>query len=91
MEALPTSMSNYSNSIIVYLNSYFIFIFLFLNFSGHGVQEADRDGDETDGFDECLAPADYDVAGYISDDFLSRWLRDLPQHTCFAVFDCCHR
>jgi hypothetical protein len=91
VEALPTSMSNYSNLIIVYLNSHFIFIFLFLNFSGHGVQEADRDGDEDDGFDECLAPADYDVAGYISDDFLSRWLRDLPEHTCFAVFDCCHR
>jgi hypothetical protein len=31
------------------------------------------------------------VAGYISDDFLSRWLRELPEHTCFAVFDCCHR
>ena len=70
---------------------YFICRFLFLNFSGHGVQESDRDCDEDDGLDECLAPADYDVAGYISDDFLSRWLRDLPQHTCFAVFDCCHR
>jgi hypothetical protein len=69
----------------------FVSRFLFLNFSGHGVQEVDRDGDEEDGYDECLAPADYDVAGYISDDLLSRWLRDLPEHTCFAVFDCCHR
>jgi Ca2+-binding EF-hand superfamily protein len=65
--------------------------FLFLNFSGHGGQEEDLDGDEDDGFDECLAPADYDVAGCIPDDMLSKWLRDLPQHTCFAVFDCCHR
>ena len=77
----------YCISLLFLLN----FRFLFLNFSGHGVQEADRDGDEDDGFDECLAPADHDVAGYISDDQLSKWLRDLPQHTCFAVFDCCHR
>lgn len=30
----------------------------YLHFSGHGQQKADDDGDEIDGFDECLVPYD---------------------------------
>ncbi|MEM7074641.1 MAG: caspase family protein [Pseudomonadota bacterium] len=32
--------------------------FVYIHFSGHGTQQADRDGDETDGLDEVFLPAD---------------------------------
>ena len=32
--------------------------FVYLHFSGHGTQQADRSGDETDGMDEVFLPAD---------------------------------
>jgi hypothetical protein len=64
--------------------------FLFLNFSGHGTQIRDVDGDEADGFDEALCPCDFESAGVIVDDDLSQWLEILPPHQLFAVCDCCH-
>jgi len=64
--------------------------FLFLNFSGHGMQVHDEDGDEADGFDEAICPCDFEHAGAIIDDELSRWLEMLPPHRLFAVCDCCH-
>jgi hypothetical protein len=64
--------------------------FLFFNFSGHGTQIRDVDGDEADGFDEALCPCDFESAGVIVDDDLSQWLEILPSHQLFAVCDCCH-
>ena len=64
--------------------------YLFFNFSGHGTQVADQDGDEEDGFDEALCPSDFDVAGVLTDDVLCGWLDSLPAHRLFAVCDCCH-
>ena len=36
--------------------------------SGHGGQQADRDGDEIDGLDETIFPSDWKTAGVITDD-----------------------
>lgn len=41
---------------------------LFFHFSGHGSQVADTDGDESDGLDEILLPADFEKKGAIVDD-----------------------
>ncbi|KAI8825273.1 caspase domain-containing protein [Fimicolochytrium jonesii] len=65
---------------------------LFFHFSGHGSQQADKDGDESDGTDETICPVDYDKAGMITDDTMNQILvRPLPpgvRLTC--LFDCCH-
>ncbi|KAI9096947.1 Metacaspase-1 [Phlyctochytrium arcticum] len=44
---------------------------LFFHFSGHGSQQADTDGDESDGQDETICPEDYAKAGMITDDVKS--------------------
>jgi hypothetical protein len=64
--------------------------YLFFDFSGHGTQVVDEDGDEEDGFDEALCPSDFEVAGSLTDDVLCGWLESLPAHRLFAVCDCCH-
>ncbi|KAF8925418.1 Ca(2+)-dependent cysteine protease [Dissophora ornata] len=40
----------------------------FLHYSGHGGQVPDRDGDETDGMDDCIFPMDHEENGVIIDD-----------------------
>jgi len=67
---------------------------LWFFFAGHGSQQKDRDGDEEDGKDEIIMPADYDLeADYISDDWFKsssfRGAIDKKAETV-AVFDCCH-
>ncbi|GBG59079.1 hypothetical protein CBR_g24422 [Chara braunii] len=61
-------------------------------FSGHGVQMKDEDGDELDGFDECLVPLDYKENGVIVDDELNlllvKPLCDGARLHC--VIDACH-
>jgi len=54
--------------------------FLFFNFSGHGTQVLDDNGDEEDGLDEALCPSDFEFAGSVVDDDMSRWLTVLPPH-----------
>ena len=65
---------------------------LFLHYSGHGTQMRDQDGDEADGYDEAIVPADYNHMGCIrDDDVFAIVCRDLPRGvrvTCVA--DCCH-
>ncbi len=62
------------------------------HFSGHGGQAPDRDGDEQDGLDECLFPADYASAGVIRDDLLALQLRRslAEDATLVAIIDACH-
>ncbi|KAF9138320.1 Ca(2+)-dependent cysteine protease, partial [Mortierella sp. GBA39] len=64
----------------------------FLHYSGHGGQIQDLDGDETDGFDNCIFPLDHKDAGVIVDDELHTMLvKALPPGVRLtAVFDCCH-
>eukprot|EP01012_Entosiphon_sulcatum_P033436 TRINITY_DN42325_c0_g1_i1.p1 TRINITY_DN42325_c0_g1~~TRINITY_DN42325_c0_g1_i1.p1 ORF type:complete len:403 (+),score=54.76 TRINITY_DN42325_c0_g1_i1:38-1246(+) len=65
---------------------------LFLHYSGHGGQVADKDGDESDGKDETLVPLDYTSAGQITDDEIYDLLvKSLPKGSRLTVvLDCCH-
>jgi hypothetical protein len=64
----------------------------FLEYSGHGSQMDDEDGDEEDGMDEVLVPVDYANAGMITDDdLLDNFVMKLPAGTRLTVLmDCCH-
>lgn len=62
-------------------------------FAGHGSQAWDMDGDEQDGLDETVCPADV-VRGStdmdILDDEISVWLDQLPTDNVVVVWDKCH-
>ncbi|XP_011087895.1 metacaspase-1 isoform X3 [Sesamum indicum] len=64
---------------------------LVFHYSGHGSQVVDRDGDELDGYDECLLPVDYETEGRILDDELNATIvRPLPTGaTLHSVIDTC--
>jgi hypothetical protein len=65
---------------------------LFCHYSGHGCKIRDDDGDEADGYDEALAPVDYNTAGLIrDDDLLDILVKPLPDGVFLVcLFDCCH-
>ena len=65
---------------------------LYVHYSGHGSWERDRSGDEQDGRDESLVPADYLDRGCIIDDYLrANFINKLPSNcTLVCIFDCCH-
>ena len=65
---------------------------LFFHYSGHGGQQRDTSGDESDGMDETLIPEDYKSAGVITDDELFEALcATLPGGVrLVCVMDCCH-
>lgn len=65
---------------------------LFFHYSGHGGKVKDLDGDEDDGFDECIYPVDFQIAGPIIDDILHDiMVKPLPPNSYLtALFDCCH-
>lgn len=63
---------------------------VWIHYSGHGCAINDRDGDEKDGKDECIVPADY-YNGVITDDLIKRVLRYFNKKTqVTCIFDCCH-
>lgn len=60
-------------------------------YSGHGTQLRDENGDETDGKDEALVPYDWETGAFLLDDDLGKIYAQLPDGvnlTCFM--DCCH-
>ncbi len=62
-------------------------------FAGHGSQMWDESGDEDDGLDETLAPADVAPATTdmdISDDTFGAWLAALPTTNVVVVLDNCN-
>jgi len=63
-------------------------------YSGHGSRIVNRNYEEDyepDGYDECLVPVDYNIAGMIVDDELSEIFKKLnPKATLVCIFDCCH-
>jgi hypothetical protein len=64
---------------------------VWIHFSGHGSYLKDRDGDEKDGWDECIVPADYQRCGVIVDDTIKRLMRYFnPKTHVTCIFDCCH-
>lgn len=65
---------------------------LYIHYSGHGTSIDDTNGDEKDGKDECICPADYATAGMLPDDELNDILVDGLKASAKlrVVFDCCH-
>ncbi|KAL2275389.1 hypothetical protein FJTKL_02100 [Diaporthe vaccinii] len=65
---------------------------LFLHYSGHGGQTKDLDGDEQDGYDEVIYPADFRQIGHITDDEMYRIVVQplQPGTRLTAIFDSCH-
>jgi hypothetical protein len=67
-----------------------------VQFSGHGSQMRDREGDEADGWDETIVPYDSGRRKIpnrdISDDEIYLWLQRLTAITpnITLIFDCCH-
>lgn len=62
-------------------------------FAGHGSQMWDEDGDEDDGLDETLAPADVlreSTEMDISDDLMREWLLALPTDNVVVILDNCN-
>tara|TARA_B110000858_G_C17800713_1_gene475086 strand:+ start:2542 stop:3633 length:1092 start_codon:yes stop_codon:yes gene_type:complete len=62
---------------------------LWFQYSGHGYYFRDRDGDEKDGYDECLVTSDNYA---IMDDYLRSHLinRVRADSKLFCLMDCCH-
>ena len=67
-----------------------------LYFSGHGFQQPDLDGDETDNLDETLVPVDVRVdegrmvRGMITDDDIAALLDRLADRRTYVFVDACH-
>ncbi|MGE0160185.1 MAG: caspase family protein [Gemmatimonadales bacterium] len=62
-------------------------------FAGHGSQMWDESGDEDDGLDETLAPADVmatSTENDISDDTFNAWLGALPTDNVVVILDNCN-
>jgi hypothetical protein len=62
-------------------------------FAGHGSQVWDENGDEDDGLDETLAPADVlpdSPAMDITDDMFGEWLAELPTDNVVVILDNCN-
>jgi hypothetical protein len=62
-----------------------------IQYSGHGTQVQDLNGDETDGLDEALVPVDFGTGSFLIDDDLRRVMSNISDGvnvTCFM--DCCH-
>jgi hypothetical protein len=72
---------------------------VFISYSGHGSQQPDQNGDETDGLDEILLPEDTGIAAdenalvpnAIIDDELGVWLKDITDRKARVtiVIDAC--
>ena len=65
---------------------------VYIHYSGHGTQVRDANGDEADGLDEAICPADFERAGMVTDDFLNGIMcRSFnPRTKVRVVFDACH-
>jgi hypothetical protein len=60
-------------------------------YSGHGTQAEDLNGDESDRYDEALVPIDYQSGALLLDDDLANVYRQLPAGAVLTLFmDCCH-
>ncbi len=62
-------------------------------FAGHGSQQWDTNGDESDGLDETICPTDVmkgDTRADIGDDELELWLSKIPTRDMHVILDNCH-
>ena len=65
---------------------------LFISYSGHGTSVTDKNGDESDGYDEALCPIDYQKSGFIADDDIkTNLINKLPENVkLLMLVDACH-
>jgi hypothetical protein len=64
---------------------------LAFQFSGHGTELPDDDGDEADGTDEAFVPVDWQASKFLVDDDLRDVLITIPDGVAMTCFiDCCH-
>ncbi|MGZ8558069.1 MAG: caspase family protein [Chitinophagaceae bacterium] len=64
---------------------------IIFQYSGHGTYIADKDGDESDGTDECLCPYDLYTKGPITDDELNDLYTSKKNGVKLVLFsDSCH-
>lgn len=68
---------------------------LFLSFAGHGTRSVDLDGDEEDGYDECICTYDKNGSAYTYDDEFYRIINRETKNRktpiiIYTLFDCCH-
>ena len=61
---------------------------LWIHYSGHGTRIKDTNGDEVDGFDECIVPCDYNTAGVVTDDELFAILKNAKCRTMICLDSC---
>lgn len=62
-----------------------------IQYSGHGIQVKDLDGDEADGQDEAIVPIDFESGRFIIDDDLRGLLQVIPEGVSLTCFmECCH-
>lgn len=62
-------------------------------YSGHGTQVPDQSGDEDDGCDEALVPADAVSVGpsaFIPDDSIQIYLNQIKADDILVILDCCY-
>lgn len=62
---------------------------IWFQYSGHGSQVIDRNGDEADRMDEVIVPMDYGNAGFVSDDEIFDIVKNSKCRT-MLIFDSCH-
>lgn len=62
---------------------------VWIHYSGHGMQIRDTNGDESDGFDECIVPCNYNTDGVISDDELFAVIKN-AKCRLMLCFDSCN-
>lgn len=65
---------------------------LWFHYSGHGVLQRDRNGDEVSGQDSCICPSDFMSSGFITDDIIRANLAvKVPAGVrLIIVLDACH-
>jgi len=65
---------------------------LWFHYSGHGVLQRDRNGDEVSGQDSCICPSDFRRTGFITDDIIRANLAvKVPAGVKLViVLDACH-
>lgn len=65
--------------------------FVWIHFSGHGSQQKDTSGDESDGYDEGIVPSDYEKKGILIDDIIHKIFCSFnPNTQILFVCDSCH-
>ena len=62
---------------------------IWFQYSGHGSQVRDTNGDEADRMDEVIVPMDYGRAGFVSDDEIFNIVKNSKCRT-MLIFDSCH-